>query len=328
VIRYICISLFSVVCASAYGSESTTALQFLNNMANALQTLNYHGTVVYLQNGQIESMKIVHKIGEQGEFERVVHLSGEAREVIRTNDVVTCYFSDSQSVLVDKQRFKNYLIPSQIENYDDFAPLYTFLVDGEDRVAGKKAQVVVIIPKDNYRYGYRLWLDQSNWLLLKSEMRNATGETVEQLMFTDVHVVDSIPESMLKPGIASEKFTWFNGELSNEHDSLRQMDGLGWHAANLPSGYLIKDHYSQAMPGNNTPVEHMVISDGLATVSVYIEPFSAESQTFVGASNVGATNIFGSIIDDYHVTVVGVVPESTVQIIATSIRHDKVVGNH
>jgi len=297
-------------------------------MASALQTLNYHGTVVYLQNGQIESMKIVHKVGAQGETERVVYLSGEAREVIRTNDVVTCYFSDSQSVLVDKQRFKNYLIPSQIENYDDFALNYTFLIDKEDRVAGKKAQVVVINPKDRYRYGYKLWLDQSNWLLLKSEMRSAHGKIMEQLMFTDVHVVESIPEKMLKPDIASEKFTWFNGELANGDDTHRKMDGLGWYANNLPRGYSIKDHYSQAIPGSNTPVEHMVISDGLATVSVYIEPFSAESQTFVGASNMGATNIFGSILEDYHVTVVGVVPRPTVQIIANSIRYGKVAGNH
>ena len=327
-IRYICICLISLAGASAYASEPTTAIQYLNKMASALQTLNYHGTVVYLQNGQIELMKIVHKIGAQGETERVVYLSGEAREVIRTNDVVTCYFSDSQSVVVDKQRFKNYLIPSQIENYNDFARTYTFLIDADERVAGKKAHVVVINPKDSYRYGYRLWLDQTNWLLLKSEMRDANGKVVEQLMFTDVQVVDSIPESMLEPEIVSEKFTWFNGEMATGQDSQRKMNGLGWHATKLPSGYSIKDHYSQAIPGSSSPVEHMVISDGLATVSVYIEPFSAESQTFVGASSMGATNIFGSILEDYHVTVVGVVPQPTVKMIANSIRHGKVVGNH
>ncbi len=324
-IRYICISLFSVVWGNAYSSESASALEYLNKMGKALQTLNYYGTVVYLQDGHIESMKIVHKLGEQGEIERVVHLSGEAREVIRNNDVVTCYFSDSQSVVVDKQRFKNHLIPSQIGSYNEFAATYSFWVDGEARIAGKMAHIVVITPKDKYRYGYRLWVDQSNWLLLKSEMRNTKGKIMEQLMFTDVQVVDSIPEHMLQPDIASERFTWFNGELVNEQ---QKTDGLGWHAANLPNGYLIKERYRKVIPGGNSPVDHMVISDGLATVSVYIEPFSAESQTFVGASNVGATNIYGSILDDYHVTVLGAVPQYTVEVIANSIHHDKVVGNH
>jgi len=325
VIRYICISLFTFTYATAYGAETPSALDYLNKMGTALQSLNYYGTVVYLQNGHIESMRIVHKVGEQGEIERVVHLSGEAREVIRNNDVVTCYFSDTQSVVVDKQHFKNHLAPGNVENYDEFRGTYSFLIKGEDRVAGRMAQIIEIKPKDKYRYGYRLWIDQSSWLLLKSELRNASGKIMEQLMFTDVQVVDSIPESMLKPDIVSDKFTWFNGKLVN---GKQKVQGLGWHATNLPDGYTIKDHYRQVIAGGETPIVHMVISDGLATVSVYIEPFSAESQTFVGASNVGVTNIFGSILDDHHVTVVGAVPQRTVEIIANSIHQDKVAGIH
>jgi len=325
VIRYICIGLLSFSYATAYATESATALDYLNKMGTALQSLNYYGTVVYLQNGHIESMRIVHKAGEDGEIERVVHLSGKAREIIRNNDVVTCYFSDTQSVVVDKQHFKNRLAPGNIENYEEFVDTYVFLINGEDRVAGRMTQIIEIKPKDKYRYGYRLWIDQSNWLLLKSELRNANGKIMEQLMFTDVQVVDSIPASMLKPDIASDKYTWFNGKLVNGRQKLGEVD---WHATNLPNGYSIKDHYRQVIAGGDTPVDHMVISDGLATVSVYIEPFSAESQTFVGASNVGVTNIFGSILDDHHVTVVGAVPQRTVEIIANSIHQAKVAEIH
>ena len=295
-----------------------SAIDYIGKMGQALQTLNYHGSLVYINDGRVESMQLIHKNDGEGEFERLVHLSGEPREVIRKNDVVTCYLPDSQSVLVGQRRFNNHLFAKLTTNLEQFAPNYGFLTVGKSRVAGKNAHIIEINPKDPYRYGYRLWIEETSNLLLKSELVNAQGEVLEQMMFTQIEIVDHIPEAMLKPAISGDSFTW-HGDDEKSKNSL-DID-RSWQVANLPSGFVISARYKQQMPNSTQPAEHVVISDGLASVSVYIEPFNAESQSFVGASRMGAVNIFGSVHDDHQVTVVGEVPMPTVEMIAQSLHY-------
>ena len=308
-----------VVPISAWAADAQlSAVEYIGKMGHALQTLNYHGSLVYINDGRVESMQLIHKSDGQGEFERLVHLSGEPREVIRNNDVVTCYLPDSQSVLVGQRRFNNHLFSKLTTNLEQFAPNYSFIKAGSNRVAGRNTHIIEINPKDPYRYGYRLWLEEASNLLLKSELVSSQGEVLEQMMFTQIEIVDYIPDEMLKPAVAGESFTW-HGE---EHKNANAQDiDRSWQVANMPSGFMISARYKQQMPNSKQPAEHVIISDGLASVSVYIEPFNAESQSFVGASRMGAVNIFGSVQEDHQVTVVGEVPMTTVEMIAQSIRY-------
>ena len=328
-IRFVIFSLFFALHANAYSVEPShdTALDYLQKMSHALQSLNYYGTLIYLHDGQAETVRIIHKKDQNGEVERVVHLSGEAREVIRNNNVVTCYLSGSRSVVVGNRHFSSHIMPQPLNDFDQYATIYTFAIAGEDRVAGKTTKVILISPKDLYRYGYKLWVDQINGLLLRSEMLDPQGVVLEQLMFADIEIVDEIPPDMLKPAIASEKFTWYKNEDNQKYTEENAKDNKDWSIVKMPEGFILTDYFRQIMPNSNKPAEHMVISDGFATISVYIEHFGAESQAFVGTSHVGALSIFGSILDDYHVTVVGEVPHSTVQMIAESLKHNSRVNN-
>ncbi|WP_455205672.1 MucB/RseB C-terminal domain-containing protein [Kaarinaea lacus] len=315
--------LFSLLFASIplvglAADAQLSAIDYLNKMGTALQTLNYHGTLVYIHDGVVESMQLIHKNDADGEFERLVHLSGEPREVIRDNDVVTCYLPDSQSVTVGERRFNNHLLVKLTNNLDKFAPNYSFGLNGTQRVAGKTARAITIDPKDPYRYGYRVWVDENNGLLLKSELLDAQGEVLEQMMFAQLQVVDEIPQELLKPGVSGDKFTW-HGKKSKTA-KVMNVD-QGWQVAQLPSGFSVSGHFKQMMPNSEQPAEHMVVSDGLASVSIYIEPFNAESQAFVGASRMGAINVYGSVFEDFQITVIGEVPESTVEMIAQSIKY-------
>ena len=313
-------SLFAVlVPISALAVDAQlSAVDYIGKMGQALQTLNYHGSLVYINDGRVESIQLIHKNDSKGEFERLVHLSGEPREVIRENDVVTCYLPDSNSVVVGQRRFNNHLFAKLTTNLEQFAPNYSFTTAGENRVAGKVTRIVEINPKDLYRYGYRLWIDESSNLLLKSELVDSQGAVLEQMMFTQIEIVDEIPDAMLKPAISGESFTWHGDDEKIEKDG--EID-RSWQVANMPSGFVVSARYKQQMPNSSQPAEHVIISDGLASVSVYIEPFNAESQSFVGASRMGAVNIFGLIQQDHQVTVVGEVPMSTVEMISKSIRY-------
>jgi sigma-E factor negative regulatory protein RseB len=317
-VRFVALLAGFIAFSSAGADQSVnSALALLDKMGDALKTLNYHGTLVYLHNGYVESLKLVHRQDKNGESQRVMHLNGGAREVIRNNDVVTCYMPDSQSVFVEKRRFNNHLLARLSKNFDEFTGYYGFAVDGTGRVAGRNATIIAINPRDGYRYGYRFWVDNDTGLLLKSDLLGADGNILEQLMFVDLNVVKEIPDDMLKPAVSGESYTWHNGRKSDgEQDST---PSASWQIKHMPAGFAIKDRFKQKMPNSAEPVDYLVVSDGLASVSVYIERFAVDNENFMGESRMGAVNIYSSLLDDHHVTVVGEVPQKTVQMIAESI---------
>ena len=316
--RFLALLTGLVILSSAGADQnSAPALAHLSKMGSALKSLNYYGTLVYMHGGQVESLKLIHKQDESGEFQRVVHLTGEAREVIRNNDVVTCYMPDSQSVLVGERRFNNHLLSKLTKNFEEFTGNYDFRVDGKGRVAGRDATIIAIQPKDNYRYGYRFWIDNDSNLLLKSDLLTVDGVVLEQLMFVELSVVDTIPDDMLKPAVNGESFTWHNGR--DKDNSQLEQASSSWHVERMPEGFVVTGRSKHKMPEKNKPVDYLVVTDGLASISVYIEQFGVQNEGFVGASNMGAVNVYGSLKDKHHVTVVGEVPQKTVQMIAESI---------
>lgn len=298
-----------------------SATVLLNEMVSALQELNYQGTVVYSHDGIVESMQVVHRGGAKtgDEIERVVQLNGVPREVIRKNDVVTCYMSGTRSVLVGKQKFGGSLFTARSTKFANFSDTYRFSLKGVGRVAGKPTRIIDIQPMDKYRYGYKLWLSSDNALLLKSELVGTDGKVLERIMFVQMEVLDSIPDAMLKPSISGELFTWHQDKAKPNSDTVAvQLDN--WLFSTLPAGFKISAVSKQQMPNSDMPADHVVITDGLASISVYIEAFGVQSQPFVGSSRMGAVNIYGVVIRDHQVTVVGEVPELTVKLIAESVQ--------
>ena len=296
---------------------SQPVLDELMRMQTALQNLNYHGTLVYLQDGQVQSMRIIHKASKDGEYERLVNLNGVAREVIRKDDVVTCYMPDKKKVTVGKRQYNRHMLSKLVEN--DFSALqkyYDFKLETEDRIAGLKAQRILIQPKDKLRYGYRLWLGKKNALLLKSDLLNVKGKVLEQVMYADITIVDQIPMEMLKPASAGEDFSWFE---HGREDKGGHEASESWEIKSLPKGFLVSSHVRQALPGSDQPTEQWIATDGLASVSIYVEKLASVDDAFMGVMKKGAMNIFGLMLNGHQVTVVGEVPANTVEMIAHSV---------
>ena len=292
-------------------------LDVLMRMQAALQNLNYHGTLVYLQDGQVQSMRIIHKANKNGEQERLISLNGVAREIIRKDDVVTCYMPDKKKVTVDKRQYNRHMLSKLVEN--DFSALqkyYDFKLEADDRIAGLKAQRVLIQPRDQLRYGYRLWLGEKDALLLKSDLLNVSGEVLEQVMFADINIVDEIPSHMLKPVSTGEGFSRFEHGLDNKNNHTASEN---WKIKSLPEGFSISAHVRQALPDSEQPAEQWIATDGLASVSIYVEELVAGSDVFEGNMQKGAMNIFGLLLSGHQVTAVGEVPPYTVETIARSV---------
>ena len=292
------------------------ARQLINLMTHATRSLNYDGIFIYRQDRGMDTMRLIHKVSTNGESERLVSLTGQPREVIRNNQSVTCIFPKNRAIMVEKSR-NHELISSQLpEPIDKIADHYNFSVVQEDRVAGREAWIVAIKPEDNYRYGYQLWIDKDNHLLLKSDLIDNAGKTLEQILFTKLDVMDAIPDEWLKPSIQSSGYKRYQLAAPEPGTSEKSIQ---WQAKWMPNGFKMRNYEKQAMVEGKQMVDHIVYTDGLAMVSVFVEKTDKPSQFKPGPMNNGALNAYARMANGYRVTAVGEVPQGTVQRMAISV---------
>jgi len=300
--------------------DSDTVREWLSRVTAAGKTINYEGTFVYRHGNDLEAIRIIHKADEKGEHERMISLTGSAREIIRNNELVTCILPDNKSVVVDNKT-PGARLPSFPEELAQLDAYYDFTFEGYERVASREARRVVIKPQDRFRYGYRLWIDDAFELLLRSELLDPDGNAVEQIMFTDIKLHESLEDELLKPNLSGREYTWVTDDETAK-DTPMPVDA-SWRVENKPNGFMLAHHNMHNLPESNLPVEHLVYTDGLAWVSVYIEKLTNGAETLQGASNMGAVNAFGRIMGQYHITAVGEVPAVTVELLSSSVVHTK-----
>ena len=308
-------AFFTSVCSA----EQTPEPQLLlNEMSKASRDLNYDGVFVYRIGKQIETMRIIHKSAADGVYERLVSLTGNAREVIRNKEEVKCYFPENKSVVVDKSRLGKLISSYLPEPVQSISEYYSFDIVGEDRVAGMNAWIVNVRPNDKYRYGYQLWINKESKLLLKSELKNQLGVTLEQIMFTKLDVLEYIDDSLLQPNISAKDYTWHN--VSNEKNIV-DVNGKKWKVTWMPAGFSMSEHAKEPMAISEMPVEHLVYTDGLAMVSVFVEKTKRQiNKNDGGATKIGGVNAYAIHSDGYQITAVGEVPKATVKQMADSVK--------
>lgn len=308
-----------LLAASLPAAAAETARQWLDEMSSALQTLDYDGTFVYLHDGKLEAMRIIHQVDAGGERERLVSLTGSAREVLRDDKSVTCIMPDNKSVMVGQSRPRQ---PFPVVPRDLGSVSHHYLLEdlGDDRMAGYTTRVIAITPKDNYRYGYRFWIDKNTRMLLKSDLTGADSEPIEQVMFTRLGIGAEISDAELEPSLTGEGYSWHRQEDVRQ-DPVADPGKPAWRVARLPAGFELTHFQHKRMRQEGAAAEHMVYSDGLATVSVYVERLTASAEALQGLSTMGAVNAYGLLLDGHQVMVVGEVPPVTVEMMARSVEH-------
>ena len=294
-----------------------SARQWLDEMSSALQTLDYDGTFVYLHDNKLETMRIVHQQTEGGEKERLVSLTGSPREVLRDDRAVTCIMADNKSVMIGKRR-SHQPFPVVPKDLDALSDYYHLEDAGEDRMTGYMTRVIKIKPKDALRYGYRFWIEKETRMLLKFDLTGVDGKAIEQVMFTSLGIGDGIPAAALKPSLTGDGYAWYRQE-SSDRKPVKNTDAPGWTVERLPVGFRMVNFQHKRMRQDSVSAEHMVFSDGLATVSVYVEKLAEDKTPVTGPSSMGAMNAYRAEVDGYQVTVIGEVPSATVQMIARSV---------
>ncbi len=292
------------------------AQRWLERMMNASRVLNYEGTFVYVQGQQLEAMHIAHSGEADGEWQRVFSLTGLEREVVVANDQVTCLLPTRQEATFNRSAYRHSPIPISLpEELDKLEDQYDFKVVGDDRVAGKMTRIIAIEPRDPLRFGYRFWLEKETGMALRSALVDETGSVLEQLMFTDFQIKPQVDGKSPTPPARRQAMPANSGEVEKVTES-------NWQVAELPEGFaqIMHNRFPES-PVRQHPAEHMVFTDGLATVSVFLEPLHDTKPLLEGASRMGAMNAYGLVIDGHQAIVVGEVPPATVAMIAFSLRH-------
>ena len=308
--------------AAAGGAEEVRGM--LDRMIRASRSLDYIGTFVYRNGSTLRSMRIIHRADIDGSRERLVALSGTPREVIRDGERVMCILPDDRAVVVARRR-PGRLHPSatfdpEVEVDVSIGEFYALTSDGAERVADREADLIGIRPKDRYRYGLRLALDRETGLLLKLELLDGDSTALEQIVYTHLELPGAIPDEALEPRMSHAGFTRYETDAPAQagHDPAPRPQEwtIGW----LPAGFRMTGaSYGPFEPGRDA-VDHRVYSDGLTSLSIFIERGLDGKRRIEGPSSVGAINAFSRVIEGYQLSVVGEVPEAAVERVAMSVR--------
>ena len=307
--------LFSVAFLTLFSISSyAEALDmWLDKMQHAMTMKNYEGTLIIRQKNQLQAMRVQHGVDENGMWESLESLSGEARKVIRKHGKVTTIFPNRGLLTIRHDANTSSVHPRLPENRDVLKQHYELQLAGKDRVAEKSAQILKVMPKDNYRYGFKFWLDQDSGLLLKCDLLDENGDVIEQLMFSELKVLNTAPELRVD-------MTQSGDYQVVDMDQGRQPQSASrWQAEKLPEGFSLTRSSTKPSAHGEGLMHHMVYSDGMASVSVFVEKRVPDDMALKGASNMGALNAFGQPKNGHHVTVIGEVPEATVRLIGQSV---------
>ncbi len=293
-----------------------SARVWLERMQNAAHTLDYTGTFVYRHDRLLSAMRIVHRVAHGRVTERLTTLDGRRQVIIRRHGQIQCYLPHDHVEFIEQRvmALKAFpaLIPAHLKVLRRY---YAIHLGGLGRVAGAAARLVVIDPRDDFRYGYRLWADRKNGLLLKATVINQGGKAIEQFLFTHLHLRRTIPASAVGPiGVGhADTYKEERGELFPDPTPT-------WTVTRVPPGFRLAMHLMRRMAGHKGIVQHLVYSDGLAGVSVFIGRRAPRKPVHAQLYRLGALHVFRAVVDHRMVTALGDVPTLTVETMALSVR--------
>lgn len=298
------------------------AMQLLERVQQSAKTLNYRGTFAHQRDGQMNAFRVVHRFLDGQEQERIEVLNSQPREYLRVNDRVQCVLPDQELIIVEHQKHERF--PALLMDADGDLDRY-YQVDlkpNASRVAGRACQPISIVPKDLHRMRYELCVDKQTGLLLEAQSRDANGDILEHIAFLDVQIGGNITDAQLRSvwPIAD----WPVIERDSQHMDLQ---ASGWFFRE-PPGYRVLAAFERQF-GRQRQVKQVILTDGLATISIFIEPYRSDlsHHQMAGAKSSGAVNLFGRLYGEHWVMVVGEAPPRTVRNLAQSIVKTGVLHN-
>lgn len=309
--------------AETAGSERTVN-EWLMRMHEASRKRAYAGTfVVSSGTGSLSSARIWHVCDGEQQMERVESLTGPPRTTFRRNDQVLTLLPESKLAYAEKRESLG-LFPHLLQTGDSaIAEFYGAKQDGSERVAGFDADMVLLSPKDTLRYGYRIWSEKKTGLVVKLQTLDADGKVLEQAAFSELQL--DAPVKMEKLGQMMANTAGYRVETSSMLKTTALSEG--WVLKNTVPGFKSMSCFRRSVAGAPASAAEStlqwVFSDGLASVSLFVEPFDAQRHVKEGVLAMGATQSLTRRIGAWWLTVVGEVPLQTLKAFAQGLERKK-----
>lgn len=296
------------------------ALEWLKKIAESSRTVSYSGTFIYQHGNRVETSRVVHYVNPAGGvFERLETLDGPPREVVRANDHVTAYLPDQKVVLVERRNTRH--LPVMLpEKLSDLTQQYDVRKLETARVTGYECVWVEVMPKDTLRYGRRFCAERTSGLPLRAQIVKDRSQVLESFAFSQL----TLGGKFNRDEVASR----FEARAQRQNwrvdrsalNVMEQAADTGWTVVNLPSGFRKTMEVKRTIAGRTAAMPHLVFSDGLAAISVFVEPKQREL-TAKPLTNQGAVHIYKRVFGESIVTVLGEAPAATIMQFANSVEH-------
>ncbi len=304
------------VCAQDAGTVE--ALEWLKKIADSSRTVSYSGSFVYQRGNHVETSRVIHYVNQAGGvFERLETLDGPPREIVRANDHVTAYIPDARVVLIERRSTRH--LPIMLpEKLSDLMQHYEVKRLDVDRLGGFECVWIGIVPKDKLRYGRKFCAELESGLPLRAQVFNENAQVIESFGFSQLTLGGKFSRdevaSRYEKRAATQRWRVDRSAL----DVMEQAADTGWVVGNLPTGFRKAMEVKRTIAGRPLAVPHLVFSDGLAAISIFVEPKLREL-TGKPLTNQGAVHIYKRVIGDNVITVLGEAPAATVMQIANSM---------
>lgn len=291
-------------------------LAWLTRAANSARTTTYAGTIVQLAGDRTVTSRITHIFIAGSEHEKIESLDGPRREIVRHDDDFQCFYPDSKTVRFDR-RVTARFFPSLLHGAPEaIAESYDLKLGKVERVMGQECQWIHLDPKDALRFAQRLCADVSSGLLLRAKTLGLHQQVLEQYTFANLRTGPEVSRGEVRSTFHSQSRNWRTDR--QPRDEVKDVL-TGWSVGAPPPGFRKVTEMLRKLPGRSQPVSQLVFSDGIATLSVFIEPMPSPARTAEATKEDADLSVFVRPMGENLVTVLGEVPPAAVQQVGRSV---------
>ena len=321
--RWLPVLVLGAACCGAYAAPPpaatpSDALGWLQRAIQAARDSSYSGVFVHTNGDRISTIRITHVNTNGDEHERIEALDGPPYEIVRRNDEMFCYYPDAKTVRLDR-RVNARFFPSLFRaKADVIAQSYDVKLGSLEHVLGFECRWILLEPHDNERFPERLCSETGTGLVVRAKTFGLNGQVIEQYTFADLKVGPHVARGDVKSIFEARVKQWITDAQPREE--AKGVD-TGWSVDKLPAGFHKVTELRRTLPGRPHPVSQLIYSDGLASISVFVEPNGSPTRTTESSSEDGTTTFFARPMGDQLVTVLGEVPLATAEEVAASVGH-------
>lgn len=306
-----------VACAAQAGPPNDP-LAWLQRAVQASQKVSYSGTYVHSNGERTSTIRVTHALVSGDEHERIEALDGPPYEIVRRNDEMFCYFPDAKTVRLDRRVNARFFPAVFRAPAETIVASYDVKLGGSEHVLGYDCRWINLEPKDSQRFAEHLCSEATSGLVVRAKTYNTQGQVIEQYTFTELRLGPHVPKGDVKSIFEARVKQWITDAQPREE--AKGVD-TGWTVAGLPPGFQKVTELRRTLPGRSQPVSQLIYSDGLASLSVFVEPNGTPPRTTEAASEDGTTTFYVRPMGDNLVTVLGEVPLATAQQVGRSVAH-------